>query len=251
MKFFNFSLNTPLLNAAGTLGFSPDLRGDVDLSALGAFVTNPISNRPRTPANGVRLLRYPGGVLLHTGLPNPGLRKVIRQHAARWARAPMPVIAHVLSESPSGVARMVEVLEEVEGVMGIELGLPPFVDAVTARELARAALGELPLIVRIPLELAFSLPETLAGVGAAAFSLGAPRGSLPASGGPVEGRLYGPGVYPLALAAVRALAPLEVPIIAGGGVYSPEDARAMLAAGAAAVQLDTVLWRGKGFEIAY
>ncbi len=145
---------------------------------------------------------------------------------------------------------MVEVLEEVEGIMGIELGLPPFVDAVTARELTHAALGELPLIVRIPLELAFSLPETLAGVGTAAFSLGAPRGSLPAPGGPVEGRLYGPGVYPLALAAVRALAPLEVPIIAGGGVYKPEDARAMLAAGAAAVQLDTVLWRGKGFEIA-
>ena len=37
----------PLMNAAGTLGFSPDPRASVAWEDLGAFVTNPISLRPR------------------------------------------------------------------------------------------------------------------------------------------------------------------------------------------------------------
>jgi dihydroorotate dehydrogenase len=33
-------------------------------------------------------------------------------------------------------------------------------------------------------------------------------------------------------------------VIGGGGVYRPEQAQAMLAAGALAVQVDAALWRG-------
>ncbi|MBL8100878.1 MAG: hypothetical protein JNK81_16970, partial [Anaerolineales bacterium] len=42
----------PLINSAGMLGFAPDFRslGDFgSLNKLGAFVTNPISLRPRLP----------------------------------------------------------------------------------------------------------------------------------------------------------------------------------------------------------
>jgi NAD(P)H-dependent flavin oxidoreductase YrpB (nitropropane dioxygenase family) len=35
---------------------------------------------------------------------------------------------------------------------------------------------------------------------------------------------------------------LQVPLIAGGGVYRREQAQSLLRAGAAAVQLDGVLW---------
>ena len=60
----------------------------------------------------------------------------------------------------------------------------------------------------------------------------------------VEGRLYGPALFPQALAGVRGLAQAGVPVIGAGGVYSQAQAQAMLAAGALAVQLDAVLWRG-------
>jgi dihydroorotate dehydrogenase (NAD+) catalytic subunit len=144
-------------------------------------------------------------------------------------------------------------LERVEGAAGVEIGLPPEVDQAAVRAFAMAAAGELPVVLRLPFERAAELAGRLAGVlaesGTAAISLAPPRGALRGpSGGLVHGRLYGPAVFPLALAAVRALAQAGVPVIGSGGVYSPEDYEAMLGAGAIAVQLDAVLWRGGFFD---
>ena len=237
---FHLSSHSPLWNAAGALGFAPPRSSPVDCTALGAFVTNPISIAPRTPAQLPRYLDYPGGVLLHTGLPNPGLRRVLRQFAGQWARASLPIIVHLIADSPENVNHMIRQLEEVEGVAGIELGIPPDANADQISELTQAGMGELPLLVRLPPNGV--LPDPLPG----AVSIGPPRGALPGSmpGMFVEGRLYGPALFPQILRAVRGLKELGVPIIAGGGVYHPTQAEALLSAGALAVQLDLRLWRG-------
>jgi dihydroorotate dehydrogenase (NAD+) catalytic subunit len=79
----------------------------------------------------------------------------------------------------------------------------------------------------------------------AAISLGPPRGAIP---GPdaalVHGRLYGPALFPLALAAIKTIKEIGLPVIGAGGVYRSQDVEIMLSAGASAVQLDSVLWRG-------
>jgi dihydroorotate dehydrogenase len=81
--------------------------------------------------------------------------------------------------------------------------------------------------------------------GAAAVSLSAPRGSLNTDNWQlITGRLYGPSLFPQALETVRQLAKAGVPIIGGGGVYKREQVEVMQEAGAMAVQLDAVLWRG-------
>jgi len=241
----------PLLNAAGTLGFSPDPKSPVELSQLGAFVTNPVSWAPRTPAKGDRYIPFPGGFLLHTGYPNPGLNAVIRQHARRWARSPIPVIVHLLAQEPATLRRMVERLEGVEGVMGIEIGLPPDIDPGLASEMGLAAVGELASIVRLPLESVAggyhhaAALEAILHTGASAFSLAPPRGILTGAGGSlVSGRLYGPGLFSQASAAIIKLVEMGIPTIGAGGIYSREQADTMLSAGAIAVQLDAVLWRG-------
>lgn len=245
MPKFDLDLKTPIMNAAGSMGFALDTSAPINSSQLGAFVTNPISIRKRTPAHGTRLVEFSGGFLLHTGFPNPGLDRCIRQFAPRWRRCPLPVLVHLLVQSPSEVSRMVEQLEALGSVTGIELGLPPDSDPGIAADLVIAAIGELPVIVRLPLDNASELAPVLADFDLAAISLSPPRGALPGpDGGLVHGRIYGPAVFPMALAAVEELVETGIPIIGAGGVYNSQDAEAMLAAGALAVQLDTTLWRG-------
>ena len=242
---YDLSFDPPLMNAAGWLGLAPDPRAAIDLSQLGAFVTNPVSLAPRHPAQGRRYLPYPGGFLLHTGHPNPGLSAVVRRFSPRWARLPLPVIVHLLCQNVADVGEMVRRLEIQPGVVGFELGLPPDIETAAAHLLVQAALGELPLVVRLPLERVKELASAIsAAFPSVAFSLGPPRGVLPLPGSTfLRGRLYGPSVYPLALAAVREAARLGLPVIASGGVYHPDQVQTMLSAGAIAVQLDAVLWR--------
>jgi dihydroorotate dehydrogenase (NAD+) catalytic subunit len=80
--------------------------------------------------------------------------------------------------------------------------------------------------------------------GAAALSLAAPRGALTKAATLVSGRLYGPSLFPQALETVANAAKLGLAVIGSGGVYNNENASAMLAAGAQAVQIDSALWKG-------
>src|SRR4030042_4711643 len=122
MSKHDLTIDPPLMNAAGSLGFSPDLHSLVDWSKLGAFVTNPVSLMPRTPARGRCVIEFPGSFLLHTCYPNPGLSQVLRRYTGHWNRSPIPVIVHLLARSPEEVANMMRRLESVEGVAGLEVG---------------------------------------------------------------------------------------------------------------------------------
>jgi dihydroorotate dehydrogenase (NAD+) catalytic subunit len=236
-------LSRRLVNVAGFLGFAGEARELLDLAQLGALITSPLSLQPRSPARGPRLLEYPGGFLLHTGHPNPGLRAAVRRHAAAWADMPIPVIVHLLLGTPDEAAEMVTLLESIEACTGIELGLGE-VEADQAADLVAACVGEMPVIAQLPLGTPLTVFAAAAEAGAQAVSVGAPRGALPGPGGGcVNGRLYGPAVFPFAMQAVAALRDcVPVPVFIGGGVYSRQHAQALIEAGADGVILDGVLW---------
>jgi dihydroorotate dehydrogenase len=239
---------SPLMNAAGTLGFTPEARAAVDWGLFGAFLTNPISLRPRRPAANPALIDFPGGCLLHSGLPNPGLPAVLKKFARRWAEAALPVIPHLMADRPEETARMAQMLEGLENVAALELGFAPQLSGDLILMTVESALGELPIIVNLPFDQVLTLGPRLVQAGAAALSLSAPRGALPGPGNlPVTGRLLGPGLFPQAYEIVRSATRLGLPIIGGVGIYSRAEAEAMLAAGALAVQVDAVVWRG-GFN---
>ncbi len=242
----SLELSTPWMNAAGSLGFTPDPNNPGILEGLGTFVTNPISARPRRAGKLPRVVEIPGGALLHTGHPNPGVTNALKRHAASWAKAPLPIIVHIFADKPEELRKMLLRVEELENILAIEVGFSADASAELVSSLAHAAQGELPSIIQLPLLRALELAETVLAAGAAAISLGAPRGTLPGPNGkPVSGRLYGSVVFPLALEATYQLAKLKSPLIACGGIRSRVEGEALLAAGAMGVQLDLALWKSR------
>ncbi len=236
-------LSTPWMNAAGFLGYFPPTQRSWG-APMGAFVTNPVSLLPRKPAQLRQVVEYPGGFLLHTGLPSPGIASVLKQNAARWGKIAVPVWVHLLTQTPAELPEMIETLEGVENVRAVELGIPPGVPLKTILEFIHAASGEIATIACICVdEIQNEWISSIQDAGAAGLVLAAPRGMHKNSNRLTRGRLYGPAIFPYMLNAVCRLAQHDLPIIAGGGVYSQADGETLLEAGAAAVQLDAVLWR--------
>ena len=235
----------PLMNATGALGFAPDTRAGIPFDVFGAFVTNPFSLRPRVPAAKPEMIEYPGGFLLHTGLPNPGFNAGVKKYASRWDKSDLPIIVHLMADRPEETQRMVRMLESHENVMAAELGFAPLLADDILLLTLEMCLGELPLIFSLPVEQVLSLGPRLIQEGAQAISVAAPRGALSLASNPahlITGRLYGPSLFPRALETVYSAAKLGLPVIGAGGVWTKENADAMLAAGALAVQVDAALW---------
>src|SRR5215510_9837486 len=201
----------PLMNAAGSLGFVPDTRAGISLDSFGAFVTNPISLRPRLPTAQPTLIHFPGGFLLHTGLPNPGIHGALKKYSAKWTRSDLPLILHLMADRPEETQNMVRLLETQENVMAVELGFAPLLADDIILLTLEMCVGELPLIFSLPVEQVLALGPRLMQDGAQVISIAAPRGALnhlpPGEGRrrvePVEmvrelvtGRLYGPSLFP-------------------------------------------------------
>lgn len=242
-------LETPVMPAAGTFGFGDVYRELLQIEKLGALVTNPVTYEPWSPATGTRVVALEGGVLVHTGLPNPGLSKVLKKYENLWSILPLPVILHLVGTTAEQVKRSVKRIDEEDNVDAIELGLNDDISRFEAEKLIRAATeySEKPVLVRLPFQDAMYLAETAAEEGAGAIVVSAPpRGTArdPKTGRLVSGRVYGPLVKPLVLRMVGQLARKmpEIPVIGAGGIHSAKDARDYIEAGARAVQVDSATW---------
>jgi len=233
----------PFMNAAGSLGFAPETRTWISLDSFGAFITNPFSLRPRLPTSQPAVIKYLGGFLLHTGLPNPGLKAGIKRYASQWDKSDIPIIVHLMADRPEETQIMVRMLEDVENVMAIELGFAPLLADDIILLTLEMCLGELPLIFSLPVEQVLSLGPRLMQAGAQAIGIAAPRGAITDNDGKiVTGRLCGPSLFPQALDIVRSATLLGIPIIGSCGIWGKENANVMLSVGAMAVQADAALW---------
>jgi dihydroorotate dehydrogenase (NAD+) catalytic subunit len=231
----------PLMNAAGSLGFAPDMRAGISLDSFGAFVTNPFSLRSRLPAAKPASVEHSGGFLLHTGLPNPGFTAGLKKYSAKWTRSELPIIVHLMADRPEQTQRMVRMLETQENVMAAELGFAPLLANDIILMTLEMCIGEVPLIFSLPVEQVLSLGPRLIQEGAQAISIAAPRGAL-MTDQLVTGRLYGPSLFPQSLETVYSAAKIGLPIIGAGGVWTKENADSMISVGALAVQVDAALW---------
>jgi len=240
----DLTLSKPFVNASGTLGFAPDPHTMPFLEHLGAFITNPINCRPRVPAGNRACLPFPGGFLLHTGLPNPGISRAVSRYQRRWSGAPLPVIVHLLIETPEMLAEVVRKLEGLENILGVELGLSPECSPEELSAFMEAAAGELPILVSLSPEQIPTLLLPLQALNPVAVHLTALRGTLPGGDGKlVTGRLYGPAVFPVMLHAVQMLVGAGFKVIADGEMVARSQVNAMVEESVIAVGIGTALWR--------
>lgn len=251
---YTLTLATPLLAAAGALGYGVEYARHLGLSGaghgLGALVTRSTSPRARRARPQPALAETPAGLLYRGAEQNPGLRALRDRIAPAWARWGLPVIVSVAGADALEAAEAAAGLEGIDGVRGVELplALHGIAEPDPAARLVAAvrAATFLPLIVKLPGEAADLAALARAALDAGADALAAIDGlpgRLPdAEGGALEGRLYGPAIFPLALRAVARLrAAVDAPIIGMGGVRDAAGARAMLEAGASAVALGSAL----------
>ena len=245
---YGLSLRTPLLAAAGTLGYGVEYTRLIDVQRLGALVTRTTSLQSRRPALAAppRLIETPAGLLVTGGDVNPGLRYVAERYAPQWAAWDTPVLVSVGGATAEQCAEVARNIEGVEGVAGVEFNLARFgANAAGAVALLRTAT-QLPLLVKLPCDAPDMVGIAQAAVsgGADAMVLGPPLGLHidGDTGMRYEGWLCGPALRPLALRrAAELVAAVEVPVIGGGGVASVADAQAFLHVGVAAVSLGSVL----------
>lgn len=241
-------IESPVMPAAGITGFAFEYNGLVKTEKLGAIVTNPVTYEPWSPASGTRVVPMDAGALVHTGLPNPGLSRVLKEFRHVWASLPVPVIVHLVGTLPEQVETAMQRLNHVDSVAAVELGLDDDITYNDAHQMVRAATyqAEKPVIVRLPAQDACEVARACVEGGADALVIASPpRGTArdPRTGKLVSGRVYGPLVKPMILRMVGVLARrVDVPIIGAGGIHSLQDARDYLEAGAVAVQIDSVTW---------
>ena len=247
-------MTVPLLNASGCLDAltAPDVARQLD-----AFVTKTVTPLVREGNPPPRIAETEFGMLNSIGLQNPGIDAFARENLPQLAALGVPVWVSVGGFSARDYFEVCERLDEVACVDVIELNLScPNVEEApeTAAELvaaARAATTK-PLYAKLS-PATWDIAEdarAVADAGAAGLSLvntirglaldaGTRRPEL--AGG--AGGYSGPALRPIALACVDACArAVALPIVGMGGVTSGDDVLDLLAAGASAVALGTILF---------
>jgi dihydroorotate dehydrogenase (NAD+) catalytic subunit len=247
-------MTIPLFNASGCLDA---LTAPVVARSLDVFVTKTVTPQPREGNPPVRIAETEHGMLNSIGLQGPGIDGLIDRMLPALGDLGIPIWVSVGGFSAEDYASSCERLDGRDDVAAIELNLScPNVEEApeTSAEIvaaARAATTK-PLYAKLSPAIwdvaeaaracvaagadGLSLVNTIRGLALDPETL-RPQLALGAGG------YSGPALRPIALACVYACAQaVDVPIVGMGGVSSGTDALELVAAGASAVALGTVLF---------
>jgi dihydroorotate dehydrogenase (NAD+) catalytic subunit len=247
-------VSVALLNASGCLDA---LTAAGVARSLDAFVTKTVTPEPRDGNPPVRIAETEHGMLNSIGLQGPGLDGLLHTVLPALAELGVPVWVSVGGFAAADYAQSCERLDERDDLVTIELNLScPNVEEApeTAAEIVAAAraVTSKPLYAKLSpatWDIAESARACVAA-GADGLSLvntirglALDRHTLRPVLARGAGGYSGPGLRPIALACVYACAEaVDVPIVGMGGVATGSDALDLVAAGASAVALGTVLF---------
>ncbi|MGZ4484298.1 MAG: hypothetical protein ACXVW8_08225 [Nocardioidaceae bacterium] len=261
-RLAGLTLANPVLVASGCGGTGRELEPFAPVANLGGFVTRTITLDPRPGRDTSRLLGTPSGVLHTTGLQNPGLQGFLATELPWLAQQPTRVVVSVWGADLGEYAELARRLGTSPGVAALEVNLcgpdtdtsrrSPAIEPYQAAKVLAAVRRDVPRGVPVLAKLVQD--AALVDVARAAVDSGAD--GLVLVHGPaglaldattlrpaVTGSLGGPAVHALAVRSLwevhRALP--DVPLVGVGGIRTGFDALEMLAAGASAVQLGSIV----------
>src|SRR5215204_2744214 len=243
-----------LLNASGCLDSlaAPDVARSLD-----AFVTKTVTPEPREGNEPTRIAETDHGMLNSIGLQNPGREAFLDGVLPRLKALRIPLWVSIGGFSADDYAVCAASLKGHDEIVSIEMNLScPNVDEApeSAADIVAACrvATSLPLYAKLS-PAAWDIAEVARAVetaGADGLSLvNTLRGlalderTLRPKLGRGTGGYSGPALKPVALAAVYACsAATDLPLVGMGGVTTGLDALELIAAGASAVALGTILF---------
>lgn len=261
-------LANPLLAAAGTTGYGPELAEIFNVGYLGALTTKSITPESRIGNDPWRVVDLPSGMLNAIGLANIGLEGFLTEVVPQLAGLDTVVIGSIAGHTIEDYVTVAQALDAVEELPLLELNVScPNTDTGRYFSDEPAALSELlcavksvlqktPMIVKlspgsadVPL-----LALTAVEAGADALCVGNTMPAMavdPETGrsriGRHAGGLSGPALHPVAARILHHVyehldeSGRRVPLIATGGVSSWQDAAEFIVLGAHAVGIGTAL----------
>ncbi len=254
-------MRNPVMTASGTFGYGSEYADFVDLNRLGAVVVKGVTSVP-WPGNPMnRIMETPSGMLNAIGLQNVGVDGFISEKLPYLNEFDVPVIVNVCGKTVEEYLLVVEKLNNVDGVAGVELniscpnldcgGMSFGVDPTLAHQLVSKVREktDLPLLVKLSPNVtditviaravedggadALSAINTLLGMAINAKT----REPEIAN---VTGGLSGPAIKPIALRLVwEVYKSVSLPIVGMGGIMNGTDAVEFFIAGASAVAVGT------------
>jgi len=263
VRIGSLTLANPITTASGTFASGREYADLVDITRLGALTTKGVSALPWKGNPGRRLEETAAGMLNSIGLQNPGVAHFIRYDLAwlREAAPALPVIVNVCGHRINDYCKVIERLEQAEGVAAYELniscpnldagGMAIGADAQAAAKVTRACrkLTRRPLIVKLTPNV-----TDIAVIARRVEAAGADGVSLINTllGMAIDARrrkfifarkvagLSGPAIKPVALRMVYEVAQaVDIPVIGMGGATSALDVAEFMLAGATMVALGT------------
>lgn len=253
---------TPLIAASGTFGYGTEYRDVADYGAIGGIVVKGLYLEPREGCAPPRIWETPSGMLNAIGLQEVGIEKFIADKMPRLREIDSTILVNICGSSLEEYAELAGILDDVEGIAGIELniscpnvheggilfGCDPLMAArVTEAVKKKTSLPVIPKLSPNVSDIALVAREVEAA-GADALSV---MNTIPAMAIDVEtrrprlknivGGLSGPAIRPIAVRLVyQTASAVKIPVIGIGGIASHEDALEFVLAGASAVQIGTM-----------